>query len=76
MVWRRQAPPRREGSPLKNLAAHARLHLAPGETREAALDLTARVFALADSHGEWDVADGEWEVWVQGASDSIVVTVE
>ncbi len=61
--------------PIKQLAAFAKVDLAPGETRSVELTLDPRVFSSWDvSAQRWTARPGAYRLLVGGASDAIRLT--
>jgi beta-glucosidase len=53
--------------PIHSLVAFQRLHLAPGESREVALEVNPRSLASVDDHGERSILQGTYHLSVGSA---------
>lgn len=61
----------RDGTPNAQLKGICKLHLAPGEEKEAVLHLPAEAFGLYDEDGKFQIAEGTASVFIGGqAPDS------
>jgi beta-glucosidase len=62
--------------PRRELAAYARVRLAPGETRTVRLEVPGRAFAFWDaSVGDWRVPSGPHDLEVARSSEDVVATL-
>lgn len=56
----------REGTPNAQLKGICKLHLAPGEAKEAVIHLPAEAFGLYDEDGKLQIAEGKATVFIGG----------
>lgn len=59
--------PRQALTPIRTLAAFARVHLEPGRSMHVALPASARSLSQVDEHGRRVIVPGEYQVFVGGA---------
>jgi len=57
------------GRPLRKLMGFAKVFLVPGESKELNIDLDQEAFHLADQHGDFHTAHGDWTLSYGGVSE-------